>query len=206
MNNVFLQLIVLKITILQSWLFSLSMKHYTNSLMCILFLRNIQINHFKHPWSMLEFHNKQKQHKTKKHSIPFLKSIPLAIITVLNCTFNYLTWLILDQQESVHYLCVYKPFDRGHKESKQLFMFKSTQLWVRNYNATQLSYTNFETMNEYLNERKKREWLEHISMFSELLTSRSYAMVCAQSKVYAEHVQEITWFHHPCSWSITLPI
>lgn len=57
---------------------------------------------------MLEVHNKQKQHKTKKHSIPFLKSIPLALITVLNCTFNYLTWLILDQQESVHYLCVYK--------------------------------------------------------------------------------------------------
>ena len=47
--------------------------------------------------------------------------------------------------------------------------------------------------------KKKREWLEHISMFSELLTSRSYAIVCAQSKVYAEHVQEITWFHHPCS-------
>ena len=78
-------------------------------------------------------------------------------------------------------------------------MFKSTQLWVSNYNATQLSYTNFETMNEYLNERKKREWLEHISMFSELLTSRSYVIVCVQSKVYAEHVQEIIWFHHPCS-------
>lgn len=156
MNNVFLQLIVLKITILQSWLFSLSMKHYIKSLMCIFFLTNIQINHLKHPWSMLEVHSKPKQHKTKKHSIPFLKSIPLAPITVLNCTFNYLTWLILDQQESVHYLCVYKPFDRGHKESKQLFMSKSTQLWVSNYNATQLSYTNFETMNEYLNERKKK--------------------------------------------------
>lgn len=156
MNNVFLQLIVLKITILQSWLFSLSMKHYTNSLMCIFFLTNIQINHLKHPWSMLEVHNKQKQHKTKRHSIPFLKSIPLALITVLNCTFNYLTWLILDQQESVHYLCVYKPFDRGHKESKQLFMFKSTQLWVSNYNATQLSTLILKQwMNTYMKEKKE---------------------------------------------------
>lgn len=73
MNNVFIQLMVLKI-IVQSQMVSLSTKLYTNSLTYIyIFFRQIlKLIISKHPWpDILEVHNEHKEHKTKTHSIPF---------------------------------------------------------------------------------------------------------------------------------------
>lgn len=110
MNNVFIQLIVLKIIVNREW--SAYLRNFTESFtyIYIFFRQTLKLIIPKHPWpDSLEVHNKHKEHKIKTFNSFSFFLIQSSGGLVLSSSITSTT---LHDQYWTNYICLHKPFDR----------------------------------------------------------------------------------------------